>query len=80
MNTLTLEDVLRNTARKLGEIRMPVRERDAMLAIQDCISDLAACIEAIQMHDKRVQEQQEHEIQPDEVEVKAEAEDGPSEA
>lgn len=77
MNTLTLEDVLRNTARKLGEIRMPVRERDAMLAIQDCISDLAACIEAIQMHDKQVQEQTE--VQPEEVEVKAEVEDGQSE-
>ena len=78
MNTLTLEDVLRNTARKLGEIRMPVRERDAMLAIQDCISDLAACIEAIQMHDKQVKEQTE--VQPEEVEVKAEVEDGQSEA
>ena len=77
MNTLTLEDVLRNTARKLGEIRMPVRERDAMLAIQDCISDLAACIEAIQMHDKKVQEHTD--VQPEEVEVKAEVEDGQSE-
>jgi len=78
MNTLTLEDVLRNTARKLGEIRMPVRERDAMLAIQDCISDLAACIDAIQMHDKKMQEQTA--VQPEEVEVKAEVEDGQSEA
>lgn len=76
MNTLTLEDVLRNTARKLGEIRMPVRERDAMLAIQDCISDLAACIEAIQIHDKKIQEQTA--VQPEEV--KAEVEDGQSEA
>ena len=57
MNTITLEDVLRNAINKLCGIRVPIREQAVTEGIRDVVSDLMACVEAMQEHDRKLEEQ-----------------------